>query len=240
MVGNAEVFEPEIDRRACHFDQRIFPITRGRVAVEGATQVAPLDEIGQFPCLCGGDLPQAVEIAIHIYEIIYALTIKASYLHKKIYELVEDLQEYIDNYDLSITELMNLPAFPEQTRLLEVAQYEQRMLKEVLLPRFQASASTVNVPQEQVSTGNVVVQIPVSKPPPKINLPTTVLKPERNTKRNTMRTSIRKSMHNRPVQMASAAAAGGFKKTRKNNKLKKLKKSYTKSRRALKQSRKHT
>jgi hypothetical protein len=40
--------------------------------------------------------------------------------------------------------------------------------------------------------------------------------------------------------MSTAAAAGGFKKTRKNNKIKKLKKSYTKSRRALKQSRKHT
>ena len=179
-------------------------------------------------------LPQAVEIAIHIYEIIYALTIKASYLHKKIYELVPDLQEYIDNYDLSISELTELPEFPEQTRLLEVARYEQQMLRDVLLPRFQAqaaSAVTVPVSMPNATTITVPVKMPVKMPV------TTKLNTKSNTKSSR---KVTNPLTNTRRNMATAAAAGGFKKTRKNNKIKKLKKSYTKSRRALKQSRKHT
>ena len=57
VVGDAEVLEPQIDRGSGHLDQRIFPVARRRVAVEGAAQVAPLDEIGEFTLFGGNDLP---------------------------------------------------------------------------------------------------------------------------------------------------------------------------------------
>ena len=57
MVGDAEVLKPEVDRGACHLDQGILPVARRGVAVEGTSQVAPFDQLGQLTGLRCGDLP---------------------------------------------------------------------------------------------------------------------------------------------------------------------------------------
>ena len=57
MVGDAEVLESQIDRGTGHLKQRVLPVTRRGVAVEGATEIAPLDEVREFPRLGSSDLP---------------------------------------------------------------------------------------------------------------------------------------------------------------------------------------
>ena len=56
MVGDAEVLESEIDCGAGHLDQRILPIARRRVAVEGTAQITPLNENRKFSGLGSRDL----------------------------------------------------------------------------------------------------------------------------------------------------------------------------------------
>ena len=207
-------------------------------------------------------LPQAVEIAIHIYEIIYALTMKASLLDKNIYELVEDLKEYISYYDEGIKEMEGIPdgSIDEEKReeMLNVLKYERSVIENVLVPRFEKHNSKsvhATTPVAKVNESSSETIIPPTKTI--INFNTGFNKTKRangskglnisNGSNKFRRTLLKNNLNNNsniPVPVvatapAAAAAGGRFKKTRKNRKLKKLKQSYKKTRSALRKSRKH-
>ena len=209
-------------------------------------------------------LPQAVEIAIHIYEIIYALTMRASLLDKNIYELVEDLKEYISYYDEGIKEMKDIPvgSIDEEKRQeqLNVLEYERSVIEDVLVPRFEkhnsksvpTPATTPVVKVAEASSKNTIqIAIPKTKRAKVFNKfnRTPLKKNPNNISNNISNNNSNNQLISEPVvapaydvaPSAAAAAAGGsrFKKTRKNRKLKKLKQSYKKTRSALRKSRKH-
>ena len=57
MIGDAEVLQPQIERGAGHLKQRVLPVARRGMAVEGAPEIAPLDEVREFSRFGGGNLP---------------------------------------------------------------------------------------------------------------------------------------------------------------------------------------